>query len=128
MRVLLLLVVTLAGVTSGSAIANDISTNRFKVVVEDGSVYLFDSDADAANFNTEHCYNAFVDPKGLKQIRRTLKKGKSPSLSVTVLEKYFDRRIWGDGVYGHYIYKGTPLPGLCERDALVVINSVKEGQ
>jgi len=104
----------------------DAVSNSFKVVIEDDAVLLFESDADAVNFDITHCYNAFADRKSLKKIRKILKKGKNPSLNVSVVEKYFDRSMWSEATSGHYIYKGRQVQDLCQREDLVVINSVKE--
>jgi hypothetical protein len=124
--VLLMLAVAFAEVAAANAVAADISSISFKVVVQDDSVLLFESEADVANHDIRRCYNAFVDPKGLKKIRKIMKKGKNPSLNVSVVENYFDRSMWSEATSGHYIYKGRPVQDLCQREDLVVINSVKD--
>lgn len=125
-HVLLMLAIGVAGVAAANASAADIASTCFKVVVQDNSVLLFESDADVAEHDIKKCYDAFVDPKGLKKIRRILKKGKNPSLTVSVVEKYFDRSVWSETTSGHYIYNGTPVQDLCQREDLIVITSVKE--
>lgn len=125
-HVLLILVAALVVAAAANACAADSSGARYRVVVQDDAVLLFESDADVANHDIKRCYNAFVDAKGLKKIRKILNKGKNPSLDVSVLEKYFDRTVWNEATSGHYMYKGMPIQDLCQRDDLVVINSVKE--